>query len=83
MKRHLSSYLIDAYYLSKLRVLTTWQQVRFGRLTSVTMAVDGGQVSEEKIIGRFGRVVGYWAYGYYDPSLPYQGPPLIIWSTRD
>lgn len=47
--------------------------VRFGRITSITRAVDGGVASEIEYRGRFGRTIGYFSYGAYDPSLPY--PP--------
>ena len=36
-------------------------------------AEDGGVVSEEAFYDEYGKLVGYWAYGYFDPSLPYQG----------
>lgn len=35
--------------------------------------VDGGFASEVEYTNDDGVRVGYWAYGYYDPSLPYQG----------
>jgi hypothetical protein len=56
-----------------------YRWLRFGRIDEVTMSVDGGMVSEAKMVGRFGRTVGYWAYGYYDPAYPYQGDPLFVW----
>lgn len=50
-----------------------WRWLRFGRITSTVKSIDGGVVSEEAYYGRRGRLIGYWAYGYWDPSLPYRG----------
>ncbi len=30
-------------------------------------------VCEIAYYGRFNKLIGYWAYGSYDPSLPYKG----------
>ena len=57
--------------MSRLRRF--WRWVRFGTLREVTKAVDGGCVSEFEVRGRFDVLVGYWAYGHYDPKLPYRG----------
>lgn len=43
----------------------------FGNVTSHTKAIDGGVESEIEYRGRNNKIVGYWAYGSYDPSLPY------------
>jgi hypothetical protein len=50
-----------------------WQWLRFGDITETTKAVDGGVVSEVEYRGRNDKVIGYWAYGYFDPAYPYQG----------
>ena len=42
-------------------------------LTEVVKATDGGRASEVAIHDNTGRLVGYWAYGYYDPELPITG----------
>lgn len=47
--------------------------VRFGTVTIEVMSIDGGRASEIAYKDRWGRVVGYWAYGYFDPYLPYKG----------
>lgn len=39
----------------------------------VIHAVDGGYVSEIEYLNKYGERIGYWAYGSFDPSLPYQG----------
>lgn len=49
-----------------------WVWLRFGTIREEVRSVDGGVASEVAFIGRFNRVVGYWAYGHYDPSLPYK-----------
>jgi hypothetical protein len=36
-------------------------------------SVDGGVASEIEYLNWRGERIGYWAYGSYDPSLPYQG----------
>ncbi len=56
------------YYLKKY-----WCWLRFGSLEIRIVDKIEGTVCEYEIIGRGGKVVGYWAYGSYDPSLPYRG----------
>ena len=50
-----------------------WQWLRFGHIKEKVKAIDGGVPSEIEYRGRRNRVVGYWAYGGFDPQLPYQG----------
>ena len=50
-----------------------WERIRFGEMHEEVKSIDGGVVSEYAVIGRGGKVVGYWAYGGFDPSYPYQG----------
>lgn len=42
------------------------------------VAIDAYVVSERKIICKCGEIVGYWAYGHYDPCFanthPTEGP---------
>lgn len=40
------------------------------------ICIDGGVASEYEILNAAGEVIGYFAYGSYDPSLPYQGEEL-------
>lgn len=54
-----------------MKKLIRW--IRFGKIKATVKAVDGGVESEIEYTGRFGRIVGYWAYGYFDPALPYKG----------
>lgn len=60
--------------LRRLKVF--WRWVRFGAITSKVVGTAGDNVPAEiEYRGRGGRVVGYWAYGSWDPSGPYQGEP--------
>jgi len=55
------------------RIQRTWLWLRFGDITETVKSVDGGVASEVEYRGRNGKVVGYWAYGSFDPAYPYQG----------
>lgn len=39
----------------------------------VIRSIDANVVSEIEYLNKAGERIGYWAYGYFDPSLPYQG----------
>ncbi len=46
---------------------------RFGRVTSKVVGwIDGYQPCEIEYYDYLGRVIGYWAYGHFDPSYPYR-----------
>ena len=47
--------------------------IRFGQITSKIKETINGIVAEEEFYGRRKKIIGYWAYGYFDPNLPYQG----------
>lgn len=51
-----------------------WSWLRFGTVRSFVVAKDGGVASEIAYIGRGDKIVGYWAYGSFDPSMPYRPP---------
>lgn len=55
------------------QIKKAWQWTRFGTITETVKSVDGGVASEVEYRGRGGKIVGYWAYGYFDPKLPYHG----------
>lgn len=55
----------------QFRQVCLW--VRFGTITETVLAVDGGVASEIEFRGRNGKVVGFWAYGSFDPAGPYRG----------
>ena len=51
-----------------------WQKIRFGKITAKTIGTAGDNVpAEVEYYGRGGKVIGFWAYGYFDPKYPYQG----------
>lgn len=52
-----------------MRRVYNW--IRFGMVHGVVKGEVGGVVSEIAYYDRRGRMVGYWAYGYFDPSMPY------------
>ena len=52
-----------------------WYWLRFGKVRAETRSVDGGVASEVAYIGRGGKIVGYWAYGHFDPAMPYREAP--------
>lgn len=53
-------------------LLKLYYRIRFGKVKHRVKAIDSGCVSEVEILNRNGKVVGYWAYGSYDPSYPYK-----------
>jgi hypothetical protein len=56
--------------------------LRWGRLREQTKSVDGGRVSECAVLScRSGAVVGYWAYGGFDPFYPYVWQ-VALWSVH-
>jgi len=55
----------------KLAMLMQW--IRFGAIKERVVDRIEGTACEVEFTGRFGKVVGYWAYGAFDPSCPYQG----------
>lgn len=57
--------------LNTLRNLWIW--MRFGEITSkVVYRIDYIEC-EIEYHDRNGKLIGYWAYGDFDPELPYQG----------
>lgn len=40
-------------------------------------SIDSRPCEFEIISVKTNQVVGYWAYGYYDPELPYQGEDFV------
>lgn len=54
----------------KWNALIDW--LYFGKITSKVKSYEGdGVVSEIEYRGRGDKVIGYWAYGFYDCFLPY------------
>lgn len=53
-------------------LMRCWQWLRFGTVRAEVLGVDGGVASEVAYIGRGVKIVGYWAYGSFDPAMPYR-----------
>ena len=59
------------YIKARLKDLYLW--LRFGKITSKVKDRINGVVAEEAFYDQHGEIIGYWAYGYFDPNLPYKG----------
>lgn len=46
--------------------------VRFGKVSSVVKDKINDIPCEIAYYDRNGRMIGYWAYGYFDPNMPYK-----------
>ena len=57
------------------RKIKRWVSLlRFGHVTNKIVGTAGHDVPAEiEIYDRNGRNIGFWGYGSYDPSGPYQG----------
>lgn len=55
----------------------------YGRIQKVNKADVANVVSEIEFRGRFGTVVGYWAYGFYDPELPFIGQKFLSFVFKE
>lgn len=50
-----------------------YNRVRFGKVTQRVTGTAGHNVPAEiEYLDRKGRVVGFWAYGAFDPNQPYR-----------
>lgn len=58
-------------------IIRLYIKIRFGRVTQLVASVDAGSVSEVAFYNKRNKVIGYWAYGYYDTSLPYRGQDVF------
>ena len=47
--------------------------LRYGKITSRIVSYESNCISEVAFLDRQGNIIGYWAFGDFDPSLPYQG----------
>ena len=48
------------------------ERIRWGKIRCEVKERINGEVAEEAYYDRKGRLIGYWAYGYFDPNLPYK-----------
>lgn len=61
-------------YRLRRKTRSAWNWIRFGDITERVVGTAGdGVVAEVEYRGRRGTVVGYWAYGGFDPAFPYRG----------
>lgn len=61
------------------------ERIRFGEIREVVKSTDGGIPSEIAFYGRGDRLIGWYAYGAYDPGLPYKGPirkVCVAWTYK-
>ena len=49
-----------------------YNKIRFGHIRPVVKYTVAGTVAEIAYFDSKGKVVGYWAYGHFDPSFPYR-----------
>lgn len=54
------------YYFNRLI-----NYICFGKITSKVVVASEGSAWEIEYRGRKDKLIGYWAYGYFDPLLPY------------
>lgn len=55
-------------------VRRTYVALRYGKLTEHVMIIFGdGTPAEIEYRDSKGRIVGFWAYGDFDPDYPFQG----------
>ncbi len=47
--------------------------IRFGYITKCVVDSINGYPCEIAYYDRTGKMIGYWAYGYYDPEGKFQG----------
>ncbi|MDD3644373.1 MAG: hypothetical protein PHR19_02475 [Bacteroidales bacterium] len=47
--------------------------IRFGEITSRVVDRTNGMPCEIAYYDRNGKMIGYWAYGYFDPEGEYRG----------
>lgn len=57
----------------KRAVRGTYNRVRFGKVTAQVTGTAGHNVAAEiEYRDKSGEVIGFWAYGSWHPSYPYQ-----------
>lgn len=51
-----------------------YESTKFGTIyEEIKDTLDGWLVMEIAYTDKDGHLIGYWAHGYFDPELPYQG----------
>jgi hypothetical protein len=55
--------------------------IKYGKIDLIVMDNINYTSSEIKYVDRNGKTMGYWAYGYYEPYLPYQGQSYFTFKS--
>lgn len=70
------TYAVRRWADKHLQTFVAW--TLWGRLHVETKEFYGASLSEYAVVStRTAKVVGYWAYGSWDPNQPYQGGPAL------
>lgn len=70
---YLSDLTVRLYVTMKRAVRRTYNRVRFGKVAAHVTATAGHNVAAEiEYRDKNGRVVGFWAYGSWEPNSPYK-----------
>lgn len=56
------------FYIHKL-----FEYKKFGKIKETVKVYGEGGAWEIEYTGHNGKIIGYWAYGNWDPNLPYPG----------
>lgn len=59
-------------YRIKRFLRKVYNSIRFGRVRPVVKYTVAGTVAEIVYFDSKSAIVGYWAYGHFDPSFPYR-----------
>lgn len=69
----LSDLTVRLYVIVARAVRRTYNKVRFGKVTARVVGTAGhGVPAEIEYLDRNGRVVGFWAYGSWEPNSLYK-----------
>ena len=55
--------------------------IRYGKITSNIIDNINYTPCEIEYVDKNGKTIGYWAYGYFEPYLPYQGQPYFTFKS--
>jgi hypothetical protein len=67
----------NSLWRARRAIRETLQWIRFGDITERVTDTAGDRIPAEiEYLGRGGKVVGFWSYGYFDPTYPYKGPGI-------
>ncbi len=62
------------YFYLKTLTKRVLNKLRFGKITEHVVCTAGDNIAAEiEYKDRRGKVIGFWAYGYFHPDYPYRG----------